>query len=70
MTDINEIKLSYTDLQYLYELGDNAALKEYLCKVTGRPFCRVCTGFHKASWTKHPVALIREALETYVVRGR
>ena len=70
MTDINQIKRSFAELQEMYNAGDSAGLRQYLCEVTGRQYCRVCGGFHEATWSKHPVAMLREAVETYRVGGR
>lgn len=70
MPEINQTKRSFSELQQMYKDGDNAGLKQYLCKVTGRKYCRFCGDFHEATWTKHPIAMLRETIAIYMFWGR
>ncbi len=70
MKNIDEVRMEFGHLQELHAHGEHAALKEYLCRVTGRPYCRICGDFHVASLDKHPIALLKEFVAAIWSRGR
>jgi DNA repair exonuclease SbcCD ATPase subunit len=72
-------KLTFAELQQIFneikELEQQLKqkrqlLQRHLLTSTGRECCRLCSGNHVPTWTKHPVLMLHEVFGSYGVGGR